>query len=389
MHYSIAVVTESLPTYDDIADKLAPFQEYDGCTTPDMVLEAVQNDKREHFLEHYNEVRPFYINGDKISFIWYGGISELNTLTKEHRQRLQGFNDIFVKVLFSDVPDDITEQDFVAKYYRFHNADQSTFTFSKLVNLGNGYRMDHRYYDVIKDNLKVAAPSEIWSNEIEFAKDFYDLPPCPDNKIPTHPGAEYISGFVATDSENRFLGDYYWRNINGHWDWWVIGGRWKNSLKRMTAAGMHEDDSMRIRDIDLKLMELETKHAVLTEHIANIKGISMRTEKSISEIYDAWNSPEALAARKDQSRDTWREMCMVHRFHWFWYRDELGSHELPDPGSNALAYGYIDQGKWVSRDTENLWRNEDSNREKWEAMFFEWYDGLNPDHYITIVDIHI
>ena len=140
MHYSIALVTESLPTYDDIADKLAPFQEYDGCTTPDMVLEAVQNDKREHFLEHYNEVRPFYINGDKISLIWYGGISELNTLTKEHRQRLQGFNDIFVKVLFSDVPDDITEQDFMTKYGRFHDNDKSPFTFSATKAFGYTFK---------------------------------------------------------------------------------------------------------------------------------------------------------------------------------------------------------------------------------------------------------
>ena len=90
MHYSIAVITETKPDYDIIADKLAPFQEYDGCTTPEMQIEAVMSSDRESFLSAYNEVRLMYINGDQRAYVYRNGIYDSSKLTKDHRQELQG-----------------------------------------------------------------------------------------------------------------------------------------------------------------------------------------------------------------------------------------------------------------------------------------------------------
>ncbi len=389
MHYSIVVVTETEPDYDLILDKMAPFQEYDGCTTPEMKIEAVLSSDRESFLEAYNEVRLMYVNGDRRTYIYRNGMGDSSKLTKEHRQQLEGF-ELDYPVLITGIPSPLTIEKLKEKTgFLRHSPEKLEELYSNLMDLGHGFHIDRRYYEVIKDNLVIGAACDIYGSEMEYAQFYYDKPACPDNKIPVAPCAEYISGFAVYNKDGEFQGDYYWRNINGYWDWWVIGGRWKDMLSFVADGCIVRGNSAKIKDIDFKLMELELRKAVLDDHITLLKENIIKYSVSATDIYNAWNSEaRRKASANDDSSDFWR-MQKKYGFSYWWYRDRLEEHEVPEPGSSTLAYGYIHNGQWVSRETKGLWKHGDENRLAWEKMFNEWFITLNPEHYVTIVDIHI
>ena len=85
------------------------------------------------------------------------------------------------------------------------------------------------------DSTKVKASfKEIYSTIEKFAKDWHGM-----------------------EDRDPATGKYgYWTNPNGKWDWYELGGRWKNMLKLKTY---HSSDSAMIKDIDFERMERDSQ----------------------------------------------------------------------------------------------------------------------------------
>jgi len=58
---------------------------------------------------------------------------------------------------------------------------------------------------------------------------------------------DFLTDYIGVDFDEEQQKYGYWENPNAKWDWWQIGGRWKNLLKTKTG---HKVDSAAIKDLE-------------------------------------------------------------------------------------------------------------------------------------------
>lgn len=58
---------------------------------------------------------------------------------------------------------------------------------------------------------------------------------------------DFLTDYIGAEFDDEMQEYGYWENPNSKWDWWVIGGRWENSLKLKSGE---KANYARIKDID-------------------------------------------------------------------------------------------------------------------------------------------
>jgi len=148
------------------------------------------------------------------------------------------------------------------------------------------------------------------------------------------------------NKEGTAYGRY--KNPNGIWDWYEIGGRWDNSLILKNGDRV---DSAHNRDIDWDAM----------------------FEGSRAERRKAWHD--------------WKKNTDPKKHQFFDFgisgNDTFEEHMAK---AEMITYGFIHQGKHQLR--ENWNGKTFVKTENWPAVVLDFINNLEPDEMVSVVDIH-
>lgn len=190
------------------------------------------------------------------------------------------------------------------------------------------------------------------------------LAPFQENNMDDCP-KEYLEFFedeeCEVDDETGKKG--YWENPNRKWDWYQVGGRWKELLKLKDGSFA---DQAKVSDLDLSIDEESYNHA-------------SRFWEVVVE-----NSPISPLENPEDFFNLYKRE---------YYIDQFGSKEV-----YALNYATFQtfavitpEGKWFEKG-EMGWRGVDSStnesRKEYKQIFNEVLEA-NSNSFITVVDCHI
>ena len=188
-----------------------------------------------------------------------------------------------------------------------------------------------------------------------------------------------------------------WTNPNKKWDWWVVGGRWSNSLYLRCGAKVDQARKVDV-DIDAAISAGAAKMASEWDAMdkatggdrwtswVDILGGGDPSKVPYKEIEEArpkyWNQP-ALAKLK-----------AVEQFSRFRDLDDLllprAEYILIKGKRCASMFALLHNGQWHQRGQMGWWASvSDDKGNSWDDEYFRLFDAIPNDHFVTVVDCHI
>lgn len=165
----------------------------------------------------------------------------------------------------------------------------------------------------------------------------------------------------------------YWRNPDGRWDWYVIGGRWlgyfilrSGTRGQLGKSGTgdnkpeHDADVAKAKDIDWEAMRAN-----------NLK----RAEKTWAEY----------EAKKKSGAE-------FHPYFDFGIeKEEADNRSLFIKRNSSIAtFAVLHDGQWYSRGNMGWWgaATNEKEQDEWQAEFDKIIASLDPDDEVTLIDCH-
>lgn len=144
------------------------------------------------------------------------------------------------------------------------------------------------------------------------------------------------------DYETNTFG--YYSNPNGKWDWWNIGGRWKDYIKLKNGTYR---DCARVKDVDfLGMVEDAIKY-----------------KKDIVHMMIEYIGKSNCANETDMKK----------------VREEF----LKNHMTEISTYSFLKDGVWDEPDGYN-----DESRLRWDKKFVKYISELDPEDVLVLVDCH-
>lgn len=189
-------------------------------------------------------------------------------------------------------------------------------------------------------------------------------------------------------------------NPNKKWDWWVVGGRYSDSLR--TKDGRLVDVARR-GDLDLDFMKIdrqrerrdyiaecmvksevtreELERGALERERAHAEWLELPEPRPRQEAYTEW-----LRARGEEG-------ALAAKIHPF-YCPETDGRTLDqwiDEMPPLSCYAFVRGGTWNERGQMGWFgmSSGDLPREEWEAVVGRMLDEVPKDYYLAVVDCHI
>ena len=183
----------------------------------------------------------------------------------------------------------------------------------------------------------------------------------------------YTPGEDDMDKDGNLWSSY---NPDSHWDWWVIGGRWGNSLISKDLAEINEGrcDYCKFKDLDLaKMMEVTPRELAVAE---------ARWDNAVEGV----PIPEEF---KDDIFGSYRKEYYLNRY---------GTKEnYLQSLATVSFYACIDEdGVWHEQEHSKLDVSSDEYYAEDDRLEEEWHDnfvrdyllGTDPETYVVVVDCH-
>lgn len=188
-------------------------------------------------------------------------------------------------------------------------------------------REKKEYLITVIEPAKRLSPKEVYSSFEEFVKKYH--------------GHEY------RDSNKNVYG--YWSNPKAKWDWYTVGGRWKDTL--VFNDGSKGDSGLK-KDIDFT------------------KDMKEEAEKD-------WN--ESLG--KDAQARMWM----------YGVRDGDTKESYINRRSRFSTFAILKDGEWIEKGKMGWWCMvaDEKDPDLWQKTFDKVLDSVKDDEMITIVDCHI
>lgn len=182
-------------------------------------------------------------------------------------------------------------------------------------------------------------------------------------------------------------------NPNAKWDWWMVGGRWSNTLIATDESGC---DAASKRSIDLPRMIQSWK----SEELNLWTQFDLLTSAHKS-AYKPW---ECFLARVESKEiDINRARAEYHaqplrkalQGSDFAFYDDISRYLLPldeclDRRTNkALSFAFLRDGAWSGRGRMGWFACVSDEKDDWDAEFWKRFADVPDDYWVTIVDCHI
>lgn len=210
------------------------------------------------------------------------------------------------------------------------------------------------------------------------------------------PGEEHKFGYVHIDGDDVKI--IRRTNPNAKWDWYEVGGRWKD---RLLLTNGQRVDCARKGDINFKAMEEEDVNKAQRQwtsvHDALTKAGAPHTWKS-------WETIEAEhAARGNKHFDLMREEFMTQPSVRAIHSMPLGPYDtekfnctfeeyVEKARKNSMVFfAFLRDGKWAERGKMGWCATvtDEKDEDEWTNFMNKQLDELSDDEILTIVDCHI
>lgn len=206
----------------------------------------------------------------------------------------------------------------------------------------------------------------------------------------------------------------YWKNPNGHWDWYSIGGRWGGFFKSKNGNGVLGNRKY-YEDVPLKDGYVD----VIEKEDVDFIGMRQDEEAEAAEIYDriaaivagtepliAWEKvrEEMFKDDIDAARDFYHAQPRAKAFaEWNKANKyELSGYDLENFNKTRdeyiksrgdacyVPFALVKDGKWYQRGDMGWWGavSDEMDRDTWNAQVVKMIEELPGDTQLTIVDCH-
>jgi len=340
-HFAVLVATED-PSEETLTKTLQPYHEYE-CTGI--------KDEYVVFVDCHDEV-----------------LTDWNTKTEtrykspdpDDNTRYTGDEPLFYRE-----PTD-EEMEKISDTHRFGHINDGLHVCRKDWHDGQGYRP--KVYEVPEGFEKVEVSIQtVYDSMEEFAEKYHGYDQNRDGRI------------------GRMT------NPNRKWDWWVVGGRWSNSL--LLKDGNRVDQAQK-SDVDFEtdIKMAEDDAAEKYDEVMNI--IDGRNWHSWKHVRD-----EMFPGEIEVARNYYREQPVVKDFieasndHWFEsvddYSIDRGEYIRQAGLSRISTFAVLYDGTWLEKGKMGWWACVSNEDEEWEENYQTILDIIPDNYYLTIVDCHI
>jgi hypothetical protein len=200
---------------------------------------------------------------------------------------------------------------------------------------------------------------------------------------------EFIKDYYGYEMVDGVIGGY--TNPDRKWDWWVVGGRWSNSL--ITKSGK-VCDSAKKSDIDFDAMMKRSVDANLPDFDKAVEIIGGETFKSWDEVrsidgkdmqwkrefYNGQSAVKKLRIKFDNP------FCSLDQF-LSSREDYIKSMEF----SGISMFAVLHDGNWIEKGDMGWWGcvSDEKKPSEWREVYMKAIDQIPDDHTLVVVDCHI
>lgn len=210
--------------------------------------------------------------------------------------------------------------------------------------------------------------------------------------------AAAVADWEGRDVERRGDGSYFYRstyNPDGHWDWWVIGGRWAD---RFQLTDGHRGDLARVRDVDLASMReqaVKDAEAAYDEFEEATAGLAVPPRWA--ELLERHGRANIEAARAEFNSDPWVKAARrwLDDPHEFWCvgaedpRAEFVGRAVAGVG---VPYAWLQDGCWEQQGYIGMFMamapDEVAAVDRWAEEVAAKWASLDRDLWVANVDCH-
>jgi hypothetical protein len=254
-----------------------------------------------------------------------------------------------------------------------------------------------------KDVMTFAEFIEYWHN-FEEVKEWAQ---------PDYKGA-HGSGYYVTNAEEKVTKVFRRYNPEGHWDWYVIGGRWAGELRALDTsialacdeAGDGEFDVCQRGNLDIEAMRL-ARAAELRADIESITtraGVDLDTLERMLHVNRELHPKWLEMKPRPQGAEYGKWLCDAHPEGKTLLQVTKACFSLPslkegqtieDYVNSAYpltAHAVIKDGKWLHRGKMGMFTSisdETMSNDEWNEYVWKMVETMPIDHWITIVDCHV
>lgn len=223
---------------------------------------------------------------------------------------------------------------------------------------------------------------------------------------------EYMKEWCGYEkNENGQFG--YMTNPNGHWDWWVVGGRWSGFFKvkdnpqgicELGEPGTFDNkapvghaDSLRVGDIDFEGMRFDARREANKKYDNLEKILNGRPIPSWNDVREKHGENINAARQEYHSMETVKELNKHDDFRWI--IGDLAETFGPDRKSYVRrcenrvcsTYAVVHEGEWIAKGKMGWFgmSNDKVSEDEWDEKVINLLTSLPPDTRVTLVDCHV
>lgn len=187
-------------------------------------------------------------------------------------------------------------------------------------------------------------------------------------------------------------------NPNAKWDWYEVGGSWKD---RLLLTDGQRADCARKGDIDFKAMEEKAVDRARRQWTSVHNAI---TEAGAPHMWKSWETVEAEhAARGSKDLELVRREFLnqpsvraIHNMPLGPYDTKkfnctLEEHIEKARKDSKVFFAFVRDGKWAERGKMGWWATvtNEKDEDEWVDFMNKQIDELSDDEVLTVVDCHI
>lgn len=222
----------------------------------------------------------------------------------------------------------------------------------------------------------------------EFCEEWYGTRFLPVGQTPD-PDGDHMFGYGLVDENDNVVKVVERTNPNAKWDYWGIGGRWRDTLKlkENETNGIYGEKAWEVegREDTDRLCDSTFKGLI------DIEGMEKPMREQASMQWDEWHAGIKNLPSDDIEKDAW----LTRKLGIFVSNDQIdrlnnmAREEYIDCMSTWSPYAIVWEGRWYS-EGDMGWFGLSSNKENdWKGQFKELWAQIPDDAQITMVDCHI
>lgn len=201
---------------------------------------------------------------------------------------------------------------------------------------------------------------------------------------------EYIRATWAYTQEDGKWGS--WTNPNSKWDWYVLGGRWRDFFK--LHNGERADQALK-KDIDFQGSLDEAAEDAAQEYDKARQLIDAHGEGFV-EIEDMLEEAKRNGTSEVDAWDRYKEQPLLAHWKAYWttpkdFAVDRDTYIRRACNRAFVTFAILRHGEWIERGEMGWWCSVRNARDEaeWTELFWRTIDELPDDTLLSLYDLHI